>query len=130
MVELPIIPTSSEVGTTEEECIPKDLYDSIDALDDMFSTDELTLVTECDDEEDFMASCHHSTGRQLRNKWKLWYPEESELARWFNSIGIHHADDMSGIILTSFYRAYLGKPIKLDKQVEYCKKYWGTNEDD
>ena len=31
---------------------------------------------------------------------------------------------MSGIILDSYYRTLNNKPIELDKQTEYYKKYW------
>jgi hypothetical protein len=46
------------------------------------------------------------------------------LAKWFNRHGIVHPDDMSGIILTSYWRRLNGKPIALASQVKYFQDYW------
>jgi len=74
-------------------------------------------------EEKFTCSLHHSLGRWIRNNWKLW-DEEGALYKWFKERGIEHADDMSGIILTSYYRSTHGLSIELDEQIEVYKKYW------
>uniref|UniRef100_A0A6M3IXA9 DUF6794 domain-containing protein n=1 Tax=viral metagenome TaxID=1070528 RepID=A0A6M3IXA9_9ZZZZ len=66
---------------------------------------------------------HHSAGRSIRNNWGLWDPE-SHLHKEFNSIGIFHADDMSGIILETAHRILNGKPIDLIGQVNGYKEYW------
>jgi len=66
---------------------------------------------------------HHSTGRSIRNDWGLW-DSESNLHKFFNLIGIYHADDMSGIILDTVHRIINGIPIDLDGQVEHYKDYW------
>ena len=74
------------------------------------------------DEEYATTVGHHTLGRALRNEWGLW--EKNELTDWFNSIGIHHADDMSAIITTSFHRHINDKDIDLDGQVLEYKNYW------
>jgi hypothetical protein len=61
-------------------------------------------------------------GQTLRNEWKLW--DNGPLKDYFNKLGIHHPDDMSGIVLTSFYRKLVGKGIDFDTQIEHYKKYW------
>src|SRR5262249_54668776 len=38
--------------------------------------------------------------------------------------GIHHPDDMSGVILDSFWRHLNSKPIELDKQIASYEEYW------
>jgi glutathione peroxidase-family protein len=78
---------------------------------------EIRLKSEKD-----MILYHHGFGTWLRNYWGLW--AGSRLAQYFNQIGIHHPDDMSGIILTSFWRHLHSQPIKLEEQVEYYKEYW------
>jgi hypothetical protein len=66
---------------------------------------------------------YHSTlGRYLRNTWGLWHG--SVLAKWFEALGIYHADDMSGIVLESLWRSLTGKPIDLDGQIEKYLEYW------
>ena len=100
--------------------IPKDLDDSFAELKKMLHPDfvkEFKVGT-----EDDTAMHHFGLGIWMRNNWGLW--GGSRLAKWFNAQGIKHADDMSGIILDSFWRHLNNKPIKLDKQVKYYQDYW------
>jgi len=57
---------------------------------------------------------HMSIGRHLRNSWGLW--SNSRLKEYFLDIGVTHPDDMSTIILDSYYRYLNEKPIDLDYQ--------------
>ncbi len=61
-------------------------------------------------------------GMWMRNNWGLW--RGKELAIYFNSIGIYHPDDMSGIILTSYYRELYGKDWEVEKQIQYYQDFW------
>ncbi|HIC81732.1 MAG TPA: hypothetical protein EYP07_12340 [Kiloniellaceae bacterium] len=100
--------------------IPKDLEDSFAALRDLLDpadVDQLRSGSEAD-----VALYHFGLGRWMRNNWGLW--GGSRLSRWFNDRGIHHPDDMSGIILTSFWRHLNGKPLGLDAQIERYQIYW------
>ncbi len=106
--------------------VPKTLEEAIE----IFRTN--TPITELEqwkseEEEDAVASIHFSLGRWMRNSWGLW-SGDSDLAKFFHSLGIKHADDMSGIILTSAHRALNNKDIKLDEQVQFYKKYWKKTE--
>jgi hypothetical protein len=60
-------------------------------------------------------------GLWIRTNWGLW--ERSRLARYFNKLEIHHPDDMSQIILNTFWRYLNGKPIELETEILGCKKY-------
>lgn len=64
---------------------------------------------------------HHGIGLSLRNRWGLW---AGPLSEWFNECGIYHADDMSGIILTSFQRDLRGEPRELGAQIKYYRDFW------
>ncbi|MBU2249408.1 MAG: hypothetical protein KKD77_21850 [Gammaproteobacteria bacterium] len=75
--------------------------------------------------EDIISLYHHTTGRGIRNEWGLW-DEKSKLHQFFKSIGIWHADDISGIILTTLHRILNHKQVRLKEQVEYYQKYWKT----
>lgn len=77
------------------------------------------------DENEFLCEQHHLTGQYLRNEWGLWMG--SPLQTWFKEKGIHHADDMSSIILTSFHRKVNNKEIKLDEQIKKHRKFWAKN---
>ena len=72
-------------------------------------------------EDEFMAGAHMGLGMWMRNNWGLW--KGKELAKYFNSIGIYHPDDMSGIILTSYYRELHGQEWRVDDQVKYYQDY-------
>lgn len=101
---------------------PKDLIEAIVFLLKEKSWNE-DGINEFKNEEP--AVYHHTTGRRLRNNWGLW-DENSDLHKFFNSIGIYHADDMSGIILETVHRILNGKPVDLIGQVNHYKKYWAN----
>ena len=107
----------------EEKYIPKDLDDSIDTLIKMLVEEDYNELK--NGPEDDMILQHHFLGRHLRNEWGLWH--DSILSKWFNEQGIEHADDMSAIILTSFWRKVNDKPINLDEQIKEYQEYWKKN---
>ena len=72
--------------------------------------------------EDDMIQHHFGLGLWMRNNWGLW--GGSHLAKWFNARGIEHPDDMSGIILDSFWRYLNKKPVQLDEQIQGYKEFW------
>lgn len=109
----------------EKQVIPKTLEEAINLLIGWNIVQKAEILSL--DEDEFLGISHHQQGRWIRNNWKFWAEEKSDLKDWFNSIGITHPDDMSGIILTSFYRTLKGEPINLDIQVEGYKKYWSEN---
>lgn len=76
-------------------------------------------------EDEFMGGAHMGLGMWMRNNWGLW--KGKELAKHFNSIGIYHPDDMSGIILTSYYRELHEQEWKVDEQVKYYQDYWAKS---
>ena len=106
--------------------IPKD-------LDDCFIELKKILYPKCIEDiknsrKGDIPSFHFGLGRYLRNKWKLW--GESRLVDWFNTQGIKHPDDMSGIILDSFWRNINSKPIELEEQIKFYQEYWKKQKDD
>lgn len=103
-----------------EKYIPKNLDECFIEIDKILNSKDTKELKDGAEEE--MCMEHHSMGRHLRNRWGLW--QESHLAEWFKEKGIHHADDMSGIIFTSYWRYLNSKPIELDEQIVHYKKYW------
>jgi len=116
----PIIPTSTPVP------LPVDLDDALRILYDQLEP-ELEAIYKLSEDE-FFGQAHHGLGRFLRNEWGLW--GGSDIQKWFKERGIHHADDMSGIILTSFHRKLLAKDIDLDEQIKHHIKYWNIHNPD
>jgi hypothetical protein len=76
--------------------------------------------------EDKLVELHHGYGTYLRNHYKLWGLEDKAppIVNFFNSLGIWHADDMSGILITSLYRWLQAQEVKLYEQVQFYKDYW------
>lgn len=116
--------------------LPNDLDEAIEILKTFYknSIEEIKRM----EEEEFMASSHFGAGMFIRNEWYLWWHEghnyqnhwpahKPKLNEMFNNHGITHADDMSGIILTSLYRSIHGLDIQLDKQIKHYQDYWKNN---
>ena len=104
--------------------IPKNLDDAFVELKKMSDPSVLSEFKQAKEAD--LAKYHMGIGLWMRNNWGLW--KGSHLADHFRSLGIFHPDDMSGIIITSFYRHLNGKPIRLDEQVERYKAYWNSPE--
>lgn len=117
--------------------LPSNLDEAVKKLLDIITQDEFQvneLEKYKDSELEFTSSIHHFLGRNLRNEWNLWWYENHKSKTWpkekpkiveyFNNLKIYHADDMSGIILTTVYRTFFHLPINLDKQIEVYHNHW------
>ena len=103
------------------EYIPKNLNDAISELDKNIN-DSSKIVIRKMSEEDFLSESHFGRGKAIRNNWNLW--SKSRLRRYFKIKGISHPDDMSSIILTSFYRKLNNQEVKINEQINDCKRYY------
>jgi len=100
--------------------IPNNLEECFAELEKQFGEDMVTAFRE--EKEEDLPKYHFGTGMGIRNGWGLW--AGSQLAKYFEEMGIFHPDDMSAIILTSFHRRLNNKDIRLDEQREYFARYW------
>ena len=100
--------------------IPRDLDDALTEVDRIMGAKGREDVLKASERE--MIQYHFGLGQWMRNNWGLW--KGLGLAQYFNQLGIHHPDDMSGIILDSYWRRIHGKPIDLEGQVRYYQDYW------
>lgn len=98
--------------------IPKTLDEAIELLQKQCSPEDIELLKK----EGHPPGWHFSGGMSLRNDWGLWHG--SVLAKHFNSLGIYHADDMSGIIMESLIRKLRGQPLDVEGQVKHYRDYW------
>ena len=99
--------------------IPKNLEECFLFLEKFGNSEEFKALKD----NEVIGICHHTTGRNIRNQWKLW-EEDTPIVKWFNEKGIKHADDMSAIILLSFHRKINGRDIQLEEQISGYKEYW------
>jgi len=104
---------------------PRNLGEAISALDYLVSPEDKIHFQELSETE-FVISTHRNLGRWLRNNWGLW--QNSLLVQWFKPYGITHPDDISGIILTSYYRKNHHLPTNLEKQIRHYIDYWKIQE--
>lgn len=97
--------------------VPKNLEECLAELDNLETKDKNFLKAHGS------VSVHHSFGTWLRNNWSLW-EKGTPLVLWFNKQGIHHADDMSAIILEAFVCKLFGKEYNLQEKIDYFRRYW------
>ncbi len=102
---------------------PKNLEDCLRWLE--INTDEKSKETL---RAHKVSNFHFSAGMSMRNNWNLW-DKTSEIHKWFLSIGIWHADDMSGIIIESFKRRLLNQSIDLEGQIALYKDFWAKSDE-
>jgi len=122
---LVINPTIDEYSSTGYY-IPVDLEDCFIEMDRMLTEGFIENIRTRDEEDIY--KYHMSLGLWIRNNWGLW--GESLLKDFFTSYEIFHPDDMSSIIITSYYRYLNNLPINLNEQVEYYKEYWKNINDE
>lgn len=104
----------------KEGRIPKNLHECIEQL--LQSLTPRAIAEFKSTKEEKIIRYHHGFGTGLRNSWGLW--SGSRLKKYFNSLGIYHADDMSGIIIKSFWRHLNNQPIRLKEQIKRYQKCW------
>ena len=119
-------PADDEIDVEEiEPYTPTDLDDAIRHLRETLPPEDIEFLKTADERD--LAGLHFGFGMGLRNGWGLW--GGSRLAEWFNSIGIFHPDDMSGIIIESLVRDLRNEPIELEAQVAKYQEYWAEVEE-
>ena len=123
---IPFLAITLNAQNIDKDYKPKNLNEAITQLDILFSDTTKSQVNNMTEEE-FIANSHFSTGMWIRNNWGLW--KGKELAKYFNDLGIYHPDDMSGIILTSYYRHLHNQDLKVDEQIKYYQDYWRNAQD-
>lgn len=105
--------------------VPSTLDESLLALDKLLSKKDKQFIQD-NDEKKFKTMSHHTIGRWIRNHWGLW--NGSELKDFFiKETKLSHPDDMSGIILTSYWRKSHDKPLKIKEQIKYYQDFWTNN---
>jgi hypothetical protein len=107
--------------------IPRNLKECFEILEGICKKEDIKEFKESE-VEDTIGKYHFSLGMFMRNTFELWGTKGtkalSPLKKYFSKLGIWHADDMSGIIMTSWHRHLNKKPLKVLEQVRFYKDYW------
>ena len=98
---------------------PKNLTECIQMLDHILKKEDKEKAKTLTESE-FLIETYFGTGMGIRNEWIR--SGNPELVKFFSDEGVKHPDDMSAMILTSYYRHLLGKEIDLEGQISAHKK--------
>ena len=101
--------------------IPSSLAEAHTELERLLSKEDLHKI-DAMKKEDEMNEYHFELGMGLRNSWGLW--GDSPMAKHMLSLGFTHPDDMSGVILETFWCKRHGKDLRIEERVDYYNAYW------
>lgn len=116
---------SAHVQQEEEQVIPRDLAEAHQELERSLSAELLREVDQMKAEGE-MARLHFQPGVSLRNKWGL--RKGSALAQSLRAQGFVHPDDMSAVILATFWCKRHGQPFRLKERAQAYALYWRSQE--
>lgn len=68
---------------------------------------------------------HFGMGMYIRNEWGFWV-KEGPLYEELEALGLHHPDDMSGLILKGMVQKVLGQELDIQSEVQKYKDYWDS----
>lgn len=117
-------PTADLSQKQEEITIPTTLAEAHTKLERLLPKEELAKI-DAMKTEDEMIKYHFSLGMSLRNSWGLW--GDSPIAKHMRSLGFTHPDDMSSVILKTFWCKRHGEDFRIKERVAYYKEYWRAN---
>lgn len=117
--------TFSFLSCNQQEKVPKELKFSFEYLNENWGFKEIEIFKNISKNDSTKPRNYHfGIGMHLRNNLLRHHEQSEMLTKFFDSIGIHHYDDMSSIILASYHR-YLNKEnIELQSQVNKYVEYW------
>jgi len=115
------------MNENEEVIKPKTLSECFEKLNEIFDKSEDSDWFKSATEKDAIAQSHHGLGTWIRNNWGLW-KGDNELHEYLTKLGLHHADDMSGVILTSYHRHLNDEDLELDEQINHYIEFWKNNQ--
>ncbi len=112
-------------STYAQDRLPRNLDDAISYFKQHWSKKKLEDFRAKPENKAVVELHSFGTGLWIRNTW-IRGNRDTVLTNFFSALGVHSADDMSSIILTSLHRSLNNKKINLHTQVENCKAYWNT----
>ncbi len=95
---------------------PKNLNEAIIQLDKVYTVKNKKEIYDMTESE-YITKSQFSTGLWIRYNWGL--SQGTKLSMYFNDLGIYHPNDMTAIIVHSYYRHLHNQDFDLDKQIKY-----------
>jgi hypothetical protein len=112
------VPASACPGL-DAQPVPHTLDEALDALERGLPRSFIDRLYAS--ETDVTIDLQDTLGRWMRDRWGLW--TSSPLAEHLRARGLDHADDMSGVILTSFWRRLHFQPLRVEAQVRWYQAF-------
>lgn len=117
--------TLSLFSCNAQEDVPKELKFSFEYLNKNWDSKEIEIFKNITEKDTTTPRNYHfGIGMNLRNNLLRHNEKSEEITKFFDSLGIHHYDDMSSIILTSYHRYLNNENIQLKSQVNKYVEYW------
>jgi hypothetical protein len=108
----------------KREKIPPEMNIAFNYIENVWNKESIKKFKNWKEDDTVYVDYHFGIGLNIRN-FLLRNGEHSEkMKRFFDSLGVGHYDDMSGIILNSYHKHLNGERIELESQVEKVKEYW------
>lgn len=98
--------------------VPSTVEAAVQGVVDALDENEKTVIRSFADLSS--ATCHHGTGRFVRNNWSLWEPDSPLKRDAVEKYGIAHADDISGLIFEWAFARVRGEEFD---PVAYCERF-------
>ncbi|MEN6426678.1 MAG: DUF6794 domain-containing protein [Phycisphaerales bacterium] len=109
----------AEHSAQGQQNIPTTLAEAHAELERILSAEELAKIDAMLSERD-MIQYHFSLGLSIRNSWGLW--QGGPLAKHMRELGFTHPDNMSGVILGTFWCKRHGQDFRLQERAVASKK--------
>ena len=103
----------------EARPVPRTLEESFVFLEKGLSAEDVETLRSTPEYD--LGRYHFGVGIWMRNNWGLL--EESPLARWFEQMGVYEPDDMSEMIVRSFWQRLNGLPLTVAEDAAAVKRH-------
>jgi len=117
----PAMPTAKEQPKEAEPPAPKTLDEAHERLEKLLPKEELAKI-DAMKSEDEMIEYHFGLGMGIRNNWGLW--GGGPLAQHMKKLGFTRPDNMSGVILETFWCKRHQKDFRLKERAAFYAAYW------
>ena len=110
----------------EASCGATTVLEAIECLNESLPQDDHDLVVSTPFED--LSRFHHGWGTGIRNGYGLWIGT-TPISQHMRDIGLQHPDDMSGVLINSYWLHFNGCDLRLDDQVAFYRAWWSEGED-
>jgi len=119
---------SQDLSFPDIDYHPKNFEEAIAQLDVLYPDSIKEQIAEIDENE-FLKNTHFTTGRFIRNEWLYdrflgFNIGDSDLREQLLEMGIPTNDDMSSLILRTYYRHLTNQDLKVEEQIIDIQNYY------